>query len=59
MSFDKLCEIKQSRKPAMQPTTSKVTLYNGSLVQAQEECDWKCQQKGNQHLLNFKIVSGS
>ena len=59
MSFDKLCEIKQSGKPAMQPTTSKLRLYEGSLVQALGECDLQCKYKVNQHLLNFKIISGS
>ena len=59
MSFDKLCEIKQSGKPGMQPTTSKLRLYDGSLVQALGECDLQCKYKGNQHLLNFKIISGS
>ena len=57
MSFDKLCEIKQSGKPGMQPTTSK--LYDGSMVQALGECDLQCKYKGNQHLLNYKIISGS
>ena len=59
MSFDKLCEIKQSGKPGVQPTTSKLRLYDGSLVQALGECDLQCKYKGNQHLLNFKIISGS
>ena len=59
MSFDKLSEIKQSGKPGMQPTTSKLRLYDGSLVQALGECDLQCKYKGNQHLLNFKIISGS
>ena len=59
MSFDKLCEIKQSGKPGMQPTTSKLRLYDGSMVQALGECDLQCKYKGNQHLLNFKIISGS
>ncbi|KAK2549603.1 Uncharacterized protein P5673_029852 [Acropora cervicornis] len=59
ISFDKLCEIKQSGKPGMQPTTSKLRLYDGSMVQALGECDLQCKYKGNQHLLNFKIISGS
>ena len=59
MSFDKLCETRQSGKPAMQPTTSKLRLYDGSLVQALGQCDLRCKYKGNQHLLNFKIISGS
>ena len=59
MPFDKLCEIKQSGKPGMQPTTSKLRLYDGSMVQALGECDLQCKYKGNQHLLNFKIISGS
>ena len=56
MSFDKLCEIKQSGKPGMQPN---LRLYDGSMVQALGECDLQCKYKGNQHLLNFKIISGS
>ena len=56
MSFDKLCEIKQSGKPGMQPN---LRLYDGSMVQALGECDLQCKYKGNQHLLNLKIISGS
>ena len=29
------------------------------MVQALGECDLQCKYKGNQHLLNFKIISGS
>ena len=43
----------------MQPTTSKLRLYDGSMVQALGECDLQCKYKGNQHLLNFKIISRS
>ena len=43
----------------MQPTTSKLRLYDGSLVQALGECDLQCKYKSKQHLLNFKIISGS
>jgi len=46
MSFDKLCEIKERGKPAMHPTTSKLRLYDGSLVQALGECDLQCKYKG-------------
>ena len=46
MSFDKLCEIKQSGKPGMQPTTSKLRLYDGSMVQALGECDLTMQIQG-------------
>ena len=59
MSFDKLCEIKQTGKLGMQPTTSKLRLYHGSLVQALGEYNLQCKYKGKQHLLNFKIISGS
>lgn len=59
MSFDKLCEIKQSGKPAMQSTAAKLRFYDGSLVQALGECDLQCKHKDEQHLLNFNIVSGS
>ena len=59
MSFDSLCIIKQSGKPAMQPTSAKLKLYDESLVQALGECNLQCKFKGEQHLLNFKIVRGS
>ena len=59
MSFDRLCEIKQSGKPAMQPTTAKLRLYDESLVQALGECELQCKYQDKQHLLNFKIVQGS
>ena len=59
MSFDRLCEIKQSGKPAMQPTTAKLRLYDESLVQALGECELQCKYLDKQHLLNFKIVQGS
>ena len=59
MSFDKPCEIKQSGKPGMQPATSKLRLYDGSMVQALGECDLQCKYNGNQHMLNVKIISGS
>jgi len=59
MSFDRLCEIKQSGNPAMQLTTAKLRLYDESLVQALGECNLECKYKSKQHLLNFKIVPGS
>ena len=59
MSFDRLCEIKQSGNPAMQRTTAKLRLYDESLVQALGECNLQCKYKSEQHLLNFKIVPGS
>ena len=59
MSFDRLCEIKQSGNPVMQLTTAKLRLYDESLVQALGECNLECKYKGKQHLLNFKIVPGS
>ena len=59
MSFDTLCDIKQSGKPTMQPTTVKLKLYDNSLVQARRECKLQCKFNGAQHLLNFKIVNGS
>jgi len=43
----------------MQPTTSKLKLYNESMVQPLEECNLQCEFKGEQHVLNFKIVTGS
>ena len=57
MSFDTLCDIKQSGKPAMQPTTARLKLYDNSLVQALGECKLQCKFNGAQHLLNFKIVN--
>ena len=39
ISFNKLCEIKQTGKPAIQPTTAKLRLYDESLVQVLGECD--------------------
>ena len=59
MSFDTLCDIKQSGKPAMQPTRAKLKLYGNSLVQALGECKLQCKFNDAQHLLNFKIVNGS
>ena len=43
MFFEKLREIKQSGKPDMQPTTSKLRLYDGSIVQARRECGLQCK----------------
>ena len=59
MSFTDLCEIKQHGDPAIQPTTAKLRFYDNSLVEAIGECNLCCHYKGEQHLLNFKIVSGS
>ena len=59
MSFDTLCDIKQSGKPATQPTTAKLKLYDNSLVQALGECKLQCKFNVAKHLLNFKIVNGS
>ena len=59
ISFNKLCEIKQTGKPAMQPTTAKLRLYDESLVQVLGECDLQCKFKGELHSLNFKVVSGT
>ena len=59
ISFNKLCEIKQTGKPVMQSTTAKVRLYDESLVQVLGECDLQCKFKGELHSLNFKVVSGT
>jgi hypothetical protein len=58
MSFNTLCEIKQSGSPAMQPTNTKLKLYNGSFVPALGECDLNCIYNGESCKLNFKIIKG-
>ena len=58
MSFNTLCEIKQSGSPAMQPTSTKLKLYNGSFVPALGECDLNCIYNGESPKLNFKIIKG-
>ena len=58
MSFNTLCEIKQSGSPAMQPTSTKLKLYNGSFVPALGECDPNCIYNRESCKLNFKIIKG-
>ena len=45
----KLCEIKQTGKSAMRPTTAKLRLYDESMVQELGECDFQCKFKDEQH----------
>ncbi|CAB4003537.1 Hypothetical predicted protein [Paramuricea clavata] len=58
MSFNTLCEIKQSGSPAMQPTCIKIKLYNGSFVPSLGECELNCIYNGESHKLNFNIIKG-
>ena len=42
----------------MQPTNTKLKLYNGSCVPALGECDLNCIYNGESRRLNFKIIKG-
>ncbi|XP_032237818.1 uncharacterized protein K02A2.6-like [Nematostella vectensis] len=43
----------------MQPTSTKLKLYDDSIVPTLGECDLVCCYNGEEHKLNFKIVRGT
>ena len=59
MPFNTLCEIMQNGNPVMQPTNTKLKLYDDSVVSPLGECDLNCIYNGDKYKLNFKIVEGS
>ena len=56
MSFTDLCSLKQSSKPVMRPSKSKLRFYDNSTVKVLGEVELICDTKTGKKLLNFKIV---
>ena len=59
MSFDTLCDVKQTKKPHMKKSSARLKLYDDSVINVKGECDLTCHYKGVQRNLNFKIVDSS
>ena len=58
MSFDTFCDIKQNGNPVIQTTSTKLQLYDGSVVPMAGEDNLNRNYNGVNHKLNFKIVEG-
>lgn len=53
-----VCTIQQNGKPVLQPTSTKLKFYDGSLVTALGEYRAQCVYKGKSYNLDFKVIQG-
>ena len=47
---------KLSIRPSLQPTTTRLTAYGGSLISAIGTCELNCEINGNSHRIKFYVV---
>lgn len=58
MTLTVLCEIKQHGNPAMESTTAKLKLYDGTIIPVLGEATLKCKVNRMGSNVNFKIILG-
>jgi len=59
MSYNDVCVIMQHGDPPLAPTTARLKLYDGTVMPVLGECTLYCECNGEQHRLNFKVITGS
>ena len=58
MAINDLCCIKQQGDPQMDSSTTKLKLYDGTIIPVLGEINLQCKANEKQQLINFRIIPG-